>query len=247
MAQEKSLVKGRLSKAATVILASVILAVGTVLLGLFIRSGLNSFSANQRVVEVRGLCEREVEANKVTWPIVSKTVGNDLVALYQEVENTNNAIVRFLKENGITDAEISVNAPAVTDMQAESYNGEPTSFRYRVTTVVVVTSSKVKEVNSLMERQTQLMQQGIAIVAGDYNYQTLYEYTDLNKIKPEMIAEATKNAREAANKFAEDSGSEIGSIQTATQGQFSIEDRDAYTPYIKKIRVVSYITYFLKD
>ena len=247
MAQENSEVKCKSSKRVTVILSSVILALGIVLLGLFIRSGLNSFSANQRVVEVRGLCEREVMANKVTWPIVSKTVGNDLVALYQEVETTNNAIVKFLKENGITDDEISVNAPAVTDMQAESYNGEPTPFRYRVTTVVVVTSSKVQEVNALMERQTQLMQQGIAIVAGDYNYQTLYEYTDLNKIKPEMIAEATKNAREAANKFAEDSGSQIGTIQKATQGQFSIEDRDAYTPYMKKIRVVSYITYFLKD
>jgi len=246
MTQEKT-TKKRLSKAVTVILATVIVGVSIVMLGLFIRSGLSSFPTNQRVVEVRGLCEREVEANKVTWPIVSKTVGNDLIALYQEVERTNSAIIQFLKNNGITDDEITTDAPSVTDMQAESYNGEHTPFRYRVTTVVVVTSSKVKEVNSLMKRQTQLMQQGIAIVAGDYNYQTLYEYTDLNKIKPEMIAEATKNAREAANKFAEDSGSEIGSIQTATQGQFSIENRDAYTPYIKKIRVVSYITYFLKD
>ena len=71
------------------------------------------------------------------------------------------------------------------------------------------------------------------MVAGDYNYQTLYEFTDLNKVKPEMIAEATKNAREAANKFAEDSESRLGKIKTASQGQFSIEDRDQYTPYIK--------------
>lgn len=98
-----------------------------------------------------------------------------------------------------------------------------------------------------MEKQTQLMQQGIAVVAGDYNYQTLYEFTDLNKVKPEMIAEATKNAREAANKFAEDSESRLGKIKTASQGQFSIEDRDQYTPYIKRVRVVSSIQYYLKD
>ena len=91
------------------------------------------------------------------------------------------------------------------------------------------------------------MKQGIAIVAGDYQYQTTYEYTELNTIKPGMIAEATKNARQAANKFAEDSESKLGKIKTASQGQFSIEDRDQYTPYIKRVRVVSTIVYFLKD
>ena len=91
------------------------------------------------------------------------------------------------------------------------------------------------------------MQKGIAVVAGDYNYQTLYEFTDLNKVKPEMIAEATKNAREAANKFAEDSESKLGKIKTASQGQFSIEDRDQYTPYVKRVRVVSTIQYYLND
>lgn len=98
-----------------------------------------------------------------------------------------------------------------------------------------------------MTRQTELLKEGIAIVAGDYNYQTTYEYTDLNKVKPGMIAEATKNAREAAKKFAEDSDSRLGKIKTASQGQFSIENRDQYTPYIKRIRVVSTIDYFLKD
>ena len=112
---------------------------------------------------------------------------------------------------------------------------------------MVVTSSQVDLVRKLIERQTELLKQGIAIVAGDYQYQTTYEYTDLNTIKPGMIADATKNAREAAMKFAEDSESELGKIKTASQGQFSIEDRDQYTPYIKNVRVVSTIVYFLKD
>ena len=84
-------------------------------------------------------------------------------------------------------------------------------------------------------------------MAGDYQYQTVYEFTGLNKIKPAMIAEATKNAREAANKFAEDSQSKLGKIRTASQGQFTIEDRDQYTPYIKQVRVVSSIQFYLKD
>ncbi len=85
------------------------------------------------------------------------------------------------------------------------------------------------------------------MVAGDYNYSTSYEYTDLNSIKPEMIAEATANAREAADKFAADSHSKLGKIKTASQGQFSISDRDQYTPNIKTVRVVTSITYYLED
>lgn len=226
---------------------ALLIGVGIVLLGVFIKEGFTSISSNQRTVAVRGLCEREVMANKVTWPIVSKQVGNDLPTIYSQIESTNSAIVSFLKTNGIKDSEISVNPPQVIDMKADQYNAQNAPYHYNVTTVVVVTSSEVEKVRKLMERQTELMKQGIAIVAGDYNYQTTYEYTDLNKIKPGMIAEATKNAREAANKFAEDSQSRLGKIKTASQGQFSIEDRDQYTPYIKKVRVVSTIDYFLKD
>ncbi len=176
-----------------------LIAAGLTLLGVFISQGLGKISSNQRVVSVRGLCEREYEANKVTWPIVSKSVGNDLPTLYKEIENTNRAIITFLKENGISESEYAVNAPSVSDLQADTYGNQTVPYRYSVTTVVVVTSSQVKKITELMREQTKLMQQGIAIVAGNYQYQTLYEFTDLNKIKPEMVAEATKNAREAAN------------------------------------------------
>lgn len=229
------------------IVCAVILALGIFLLGVEVNSGLGSISANQRTVTVRGLCEKEVKANKVTWPIVSKQVGNDLPTVYASIESTNNAILSFLKANGIKDDEISINAPQVVDMQADRYNSNPIPYRYNVTNVVVVTSSQVDLVRKLIERQTELLKQGIAIVAGDYQYQTTFEYTELNSIKPGMIADATKNAREAANKFAEDSHSKLGKIKTASQGQFSIEDRDQYTPYIKNVRVVSTIVYFLKD
>ena len=91
------------------------------------------------------------------------------------------------------------------------------------------------------------MREGIAVVASDYNYTTTYQFTGLNEIKPEMITEATANAREAATRFADDSHSQLGKIVTASQGQFSIEDRDQYTPYKKNVRVVTSITYELKN
>lgn len=236
-----------LSGSTAAVICGICALVGLLLLGIEIKGGLGSISENQRVVTVRGLSEKEVDANKVTWPIVSKEVGNDLPTIYSDTEKTNAAILEFLKSNGITDSEISVNAPQVIDMQADRYNTQDVPFRYNVTNVVVVTSSKVAKVRELMEKQTELLKKGIAIVAGDYQYPTTYEYTDLNSIKPAMIADATKNAREAADKFAADSDSKLGKIKTAQQGQFSIEDRDQYTPYIKKVRVVSTIVYFLND
>lgn len=229
------------------VITGLLVALGLLALGLCIRSGIKGYGERDRVVSVRGLCEKEVEANKVTWPIVTQDMGNDLVALYDRTQAVNAKILAFLKSNGITDEEISVNSPSVSDNVATSYDPSRVTSRYSLTNVIVVTSSNVDKVRSLIERETELLKEGVAIIAETYQYPTTYEYTDLNKIKPEMIAEATKNAREAANKFGEDSGSRLGRIKTATQGQFSINDRDQFTPYIKTIRIVTYVDYYLED
>ena len=224
-----------------------LLAIGLIILGTQIQKGINNFVEKDRIVTVKGLAEMEVPANKVTWPLMYKEVGNDLTALYNRINATNTAIVEFLKKKGITEEEISINAPEIIDMQAERYVGENKTYRYNVTTVITVTSAKVDLVRSLISEQSELLKQGIAITGGDYRYQIQYDYTSLNEIKPKMIEEATKNAREAAQKFAKDSDSELGKIKRASQGQFSINDRDANTPYIKRIRVVTTIDYSLED
>lgn len=228
------------------IIAAAVIAVGLLALGLCLRSGLDSFSSRDRVVDVRGLAEREVDANVVTWPIMFKEVGNDLPSVYARVAATNSQIIAFLTQNGIDSTEISVGAPSVRDLQTDRYSNQPLPYNYAVTSVVTVSSGKVKAVHSLINRQGELLSRGIAI-SNDYSTQITYDFTDLNSIKPEMIAEATRNAREAAKKFADDSDSELGKIKTARQGQFSIEDRDATTPYIKKVRVVTSLTYYLED
>ena len=224
-----------------------LLAIGLIILGTQIQKGINNFVEKDRIVTVKGLAEMEVPANKVTWPLMYKEVGNDLTALYTRINATNTAIVEFLKKKGITEEEISINAPEIIDMQAERYVGENKTYRYNVTTVITVTSAKVDLVRSLISEQSELLKQGIAITGGDYRYQIQYDYTSLNEIKPKMIEEATKNAREAALKFAKDSDSELGKIRRASQGQFSIDNRDANTPYIKRIRVVTTIDYLLED
>ena len=226
---------------------AVLLTIGLIAMGAEIRQGINNFVEKDRVVTVKGLAEMEVPANKVTWPLMYKEVGNDLATLYNKISDTNSAIVNFLKKKGITEDEISINAPEIIDMQAERYNSNPVPYRYNVTTVITVTSSKVDLVRSLISEQGELLKQGIAITGGDYRYNITYDYTGLNDVKPQMIEEATKNAREAAQKFAKDTDSELGKIKRASQGQFSINDRDANTPYIKRIRVVTTIDYSLED
>lgn len=226
---------------------AVVIAIGLLLLGVFIERGISSFANKDRSVNVKGLAEMEVEADKVTWPLVYKSLGNDLVGLYEQINKSNKTITQFLKGKGIEEKEISIDAPEIIDMKAERYNNQESSYRYNVTSVITVTSDKVNLIRELISSQGELLKQGVAITSGDYRYSVQYEYTGLNKIKPQMIEEATKNARQAAEKFAEDSDSKLGKIRNAYQGQFSITDRDANTPYIKKVRVVTTIDYSLED
>ena len=113
--------------------------------------------------------------------------------------------------------------------------------------MVTVASDKIDLVRSLMSRQGDLLRQGVVIAGDDYQFQTVFAFNGLNDIKPEMVAEATKNARATAQKFAEDSDSKIGKIRSASQGQVTISDRDQNTPHIKIVRVVTTSEYPLKD
>ena len=229
------------------IISAIIIAAGIVVMGFALRSGIVTFKDMDRRVTVKGLSEREVKADKVTWPLVYKELGNDPAAMYQLLVYKNRQVVAFLKSAGIKDEDISINPPVITDRQADNYGNEIMNYRYKATSVITVTSSEVDKVRTLMRRQTKLMKQGIALVSEEYgNNSIVYEFTKLNEVKPAMIEEATKNARTTAQKFADDSGSSLGEIRSAQQGQFSIEDRDANTPYIKKLRVVNTIEYSLK-
>lgn len=227
---------------------SAIIAVGIIVLGLCIKWGIDDFANKDRRVTVKGLAEREVEADKVTWPILTKELGNDLPELYHRINVTTAKVKTFLKQNGVKDEEISVNAPVVIDLNADQYNTTKHDERYNITSTVTVTSRNVKLIRQIINRQGELLQQGVAVVDGGYGSASVeYEYVSFTKMKPEMMQEAIKNAELTAEQFAKNSNSKIDKILTADQGQFSIENRDNNTPYIKKVRVVTTVTYSLKD
>ena len=170
-----------------------------------------------------------------------------MISMYDELNRKNQIIVTFLKNNGITDNEISLSAPQIIDMKAERYSNTQSPYRYNITSVITVTSGQIDRVRKLMDKQADLLKLGVAITGGEYQYSPQFFFTKLNEIKPGMIEEATKNARSSAEKFAKDSDSELGKIKRANQGQFIIEDRDVNTPYIKSVRVVTTVDYYLED
>lgn len=224
--------------------AGLCIMIGLIVLGNHIGRGIEKIADKDRYVTVKGLAEREVPANKVIWPLLYKCVGNNLDELYNTVEKNRNAILSFLNKNGITKDEIILSSSTVTDREAQSYTPDNIKYRYQVESVITVISPQVDKVMQLMNSQAELMKQGIAI-GEDYRYQTQFEFTLLNDLKPQMVEEATRNARAVAQKFADDSRSKLGGIRQANQGQFSINS-DPNTPQLKKIRVVTTVDYFLK-
>ena len=227
---------------------ALILCVGLIIMGACIADGLTSAFQSDRIVTVKGLSEREVPADKVIWPLVYKELGNDPAEMYERLATKNRKVIDFLKEKGIAEKEICESAIQVSDRQADSYDQNNVLYRYKATSVITVTSSQVELIRKIMQSQSELMKMGIALVTEEYGTNIVkYEFTGLNKIKPDMIEESTKNARATAEKFAKDSESKLGKIRTASQGQFSIDNRDSNTPYIKRIRVVSTIEYYIED
>lgn len=223
-----------------------LLLVGFLGLGYLLSSSIVDIKKMERTVEVKGLSEREVPADIAIWPITFSMADNDLSNLYQTIQDKNAKVVAFLKAQGFTDSEITISAPSVVDKLAREYDSSyGAKYRYTASSTITLYSNQVDKARESMIKVVDLGREGIAI-AGD-SYSTQFIYSKLNDIKPAMIEEATKNAREAADKFAKDSDSSLGKIKRANQGTFSIENRDSSTAHIKKVRVVSTVEYYLSD
>ncbi|MGQ9426763.1 SIMPL domain-containing protein [Gilvimarinus sp. F26214L] len=229
-------------------IVGVSLVVAAGLLGFLGGEAAQSVKEYERSVTVKGLAEREVPADVVIWPILFTEAGNDLNELYSAIERGSANIRDFLLDKGMRENEITFSSPSIVDKSAQQYGGsQGAEFRYAATQTVTVYSSRVDQARAIMSELSELGKQGLVLNSEDYRSQVEYVYTGLNDIKPAMIEEATRNAREVATKFAMDSDSRLGKIKRASQGQFSISPRDKNNPHIKNVRVVSTIEYYLSD
>ncbi|HUR42047.1 MAG TPA: SIMPL domain-containing protein [Verrucomicrobiae bacterium] len=226
-------------------LGGVALAIAVAASGWWLADGLLKFRSADRYVTVKGLAEREVPADLVVWPITFTQTGNDLPALYEQIQANGQRIGAFLKSQGLEGAEQGLSTPRIEDFDAQGYRENRAGNRYKADVTYTVRSPDVPTVIKAMRASGELVKAGVALAP--WGPAPEFQYTQLTELKPALLAQATENARRAAEQFAQDSASRVGRIRTANQGQINIADRDAGTPQVKAIRVVTTVEYELVD
>jgi len=225
-------------------------ATGLALAGYFVGQTLYNARVALNTAEVKGLAERRVVADRVNWSISYKVSGKskeEIPSLYKDAEKHQQTIIELLKENGFEDGEIQL---GVLDYEYLEYRDESQKLvdqSHTLTGTISIESKKINQVKQVRSKVNKLISQGIDIKNGAPSF----HFTKLNEIKPEMLSEATKNARIAANEFAKNAGVKVGGIRNALQGNFFIRDAgEEYgdTAKIEKdVRVVTTITFYLTE
>jgi hypothetical protein len=225
------------------------LVVGLAIFGGLIGTAVKTGREFDRYLTVRGLSEREMKATLAIWPVRFSAYAEDLAGLKTAMEKDRELVIAFLKDNGIATNEITQGLPDVSDREDERIrNKAPTMSRYQGVMTLVVRSPNVDVVKKAIQAVDALLEKGVAL-AGNENMdriEFIFDADAVNALKPDMIKEATANARAAAEKFAQDSKSRVGRIRRATQGTVEIEDRDVASPERKIIRVVTTVDFFLE-
>lgn len=234
------------------LILGVSIAIGLSLSGFFIFKGIQSLKLAERYVTVKGLVERTVKSDRADWEIAIRLSGDNLADLYKQISEQKAKVQAFLQTVGIEEAEIKNSSPQVNDTHARDWGGQLPPHRFILDLSLKVVTPKVDLIEETSRHLGELIKEGVAISRSEIRYQ----YTQFRELRPEMLAEATKNARELAQQFAADSGSRIGAIRRSNQGVFRIMSADAsptedfdsgHNSLMKKIRVVSTIDFFLTD
>lgn len=222
------------------------LVVAAVIVGVALNMAVDRFRAVERYVSVRGLAEQEVPADVAVWPVTYAAAGATPAEVQARLDEAESVIRAFLTRAGFDAEAIGKSPPRLTDMHAHHYGDRPPPERFRAESTLTLRSQQPDKVRAAAQRADELVAAGV-VLATQWGAPVQYLFTGLNDIKPAMIAAATRDAQAAADKFAEDSGGKVGGIRRGSQGYFSIEDRDAWTPEIKRVRVVTSVDYFLSD
>jgi hypothetical protein len=234
-------------------LRTIVMALAIVIAGLLIAGGIQRFRIADRYVTVKGVAERDVQADIGIWPLRFTAASNDLGVARQKIETDRKNVVDFLVRHGIEAGGIQLQRYEVTDDQANPYRGgNPSPNRFIVSMTLVARSNEPQKIAAASQAVGELIAANVVLQSADYSGGPTYVFTKLNDVKPAMLAEATRNAREAAGEFAKESKTQVGSIRRASQGVFEILPRDP-APGIaegaqieKTLRVVATMDYYLK-
>lgn len=228
---------------------TIIISFSIVVAGYFIGNTYLNGKAFERSVQVKGLSEKQVNADLAVWPISITIAGNDLNLLKNDLEKQNKEIKSFFLSQGFSEKELNSGTTNINDTKAVLYGAENQNreFRYIASSDFTVRTGDIEKLQKALTNSLELISKGVLISSKNTWQPIQYSFSGLNKLKPAMIEEATKNAREVAEKFALDSNSKVSKIKNAQQGLFSINDLDQNTSDIKIVRVVSTIEYQLED
>lgn len=227
------------------------IVLGLLGMGYFIGDGIRDFNRAERTISVRGLAEKEVKANMAIWQL-NFTIASDKIADVQnEMPKIQALVLGFLKEKGFEDKEISKSS-SLADRQAQDYGGEKGN-RFVASNSIVITTDKVDQVASVRDSVGELVKAGVVLTREGADYY----FTQLNDIKPTMLDEATRNARDAANGFAQSMAVKVGKLKSASQGAFSIENplsggsseygSSNNSSLNKKVRVVTQVEFYIVE
>jgi hypothetical protein len=229
------------------LIAAAILAIGIIVGGFLLGDGLRRARMADRAVTVRGLAERNVTADLATWTVTFSEQGSELGSVQAEIDRDARTVLNFFRTAGFTGEAITDAGGSVSQF-FDSNRGEN---NVTITRRVQLRTTDVMRARRAYARQFELIRGGVAIQEGSGMQ---YVFTRLNAIKPEMIAAATRDARRGAERFANDSGTDVGGIRSATQGYFSVGPRDGddveegsggrESPF-QKVRVVTTIEFYL--
>jgi hypothetical protein len=234
------------------IVVAIGVAVGIAIGGFAVGSGIRNFRTADRSVSVKGIAEKEVKANLALWPLRITATSNSLPEAQGRIAADANTVRKFFESGGLPATAIEVQGVEANDLLAQAYRQGVPQSRYIVSQTLMVRTGDVDRIAALNQRVGEIVATGVVISAEGGPQGPFYLFTRLNDIKPEMIAEATKNARAAAEQFARDSGASLASIRQASQGLFQILPRDAAPgqmeekQVMKTVRVVSTVDYLLR-
>ena len=233
-------------------LAAVFMSFALAMAGWFIGQGFVKSRTADRHVTVKGVSERDVLGDVALWPIQFVATDDDLAVARAAIRRSETSVLAFLERHGIGAAKAAVQAIRVSDALANPYRSGPVSSRYTITQTLMVRTSDAEKLRRASQSVGELIDAGV-VLSSQHGPDAgpTYLFTRLNQVKPDMIAEATSRARQAAEKFAEDSGSGIAGIKRANQGVFVVLPRDRAPGVIqehsleKTVRVVTTIDYLL--
>lgn len=227
------------------VVGNLLIAVGIFLSGIFISHSIVKFKEMDRSVEVRGLAERVVDADQAVWTLRYSASSEQLADVNAKIQGIQNQVLQFVKQQGFSEEEIQKDVVNISDKTTQEY-GDSKGPRFVARGGVMVGTKRVQEVTAASQKTDELLKRGIVLSSSNMSYY----FTDLNAIKPAMLEEATKNAREAAQVFAQNADAKVGGIKRATQGLFSInsplEDYDNSASVKKKVRVVTQVVFYLE-